>query len=62
MHSSFPLEASLQATGNTEWGRGSRGPIPLMLNLRSSHLILKEGQSLNWTIKLIPNATKESSE
>src|SRR5437879_11357544 len=49
---SFPLEASLQATGNGEWGRGSRGPVPLMLNFRASDLSLKEGQSLNWTIRL----------
>jgi len=60
--SSFALEPSLQATGNGDWGRGSRGPVPLMLNFRASELALKAGQSLNWTIKLTPNATSNSSD
>src|SRR5262249_630618 len=30
--SSFPLTASLLATGNSPAGKGSRGPVPLILN------------------------------
>lgn len=52
--SSFPVESSLQATGNGEMGRGSRGPVPLILNFRSSDLVLKEGQPLSWKITLTP--------
>jgi hypothetical protein len=60
--SSFTLQSSLQATGNGEWGRGSRGPVPFILNFRASDMSLKEGQSLNWKIKLTPNAASSSSD
>jgi hypothetical protein len=60
--SSFTFESSLQATGNGEWGRGSRGPVPLMLNFRASDLALKEGQSMKWTIRLTPSASSSSSD
>jgi hypothetical protein len=51
---SFPLESSLQAAGNTEMGRGSRGPIPLILYFRSADLTLKVGQSIRWKLVLSP--------
>src|SRR5258708_1376194 len=50
--SSFPLRISLQATGNSALGKGSRGPVPLILNLESSGLVVAPGKALRWTLSL----------
>ncbi len=49
---SFALEISLEATGNSAFGRGARRPIPLLLHLRAADLTLKPGETLRWTIRL----------
>lgn len=43
---------SLQATGNSALGKGTRGPIPLILQLQANKLSLKPGGTLHWTIRL----------
>jgi hypothetical protein len=50
--SSFPLSVSLQATGNSPAGKGSRGPVPLVLNLESSALAVGPGAGLSWSLSL----------
>jgi hypothetical protein len=49
---SFPLSISLQATGNSPTGKGSRGPVPLVLNLESPALTVGPGAELNWSLSL----------
>jgi hypothetical protein len=56
LESSFPLDDSLQATGNGDFGKGSRGPVPLIINFRSSDLVLNENQSINWKLLLSSTA------
>jgi len=49
---SFPLEASLRASGNAPLGRGARGAIPLVLNLEARALTVTPESPLSWTIRL----------
>jgi hypothetical protein len=56
LESSFPLDDSLQATGNGDFGKGSRGPVPLIIHFRSSGLVLNENQSINWKLLLSSTA------
>ena len=51
-NASFPLTQTLEATGNSAIGKGTRGPIPLLLRLNAGHLSLKPGDSLSWTLRL----------
>jgi hypothetical protein len=50
--SSVPLKISLQATGNSALGKGSRGPVPLILNFESTELLIAPGKELNWKLSL----------
>ena len=50
--SSFPLTTSLHATGNSPDGKGSRGPIPLILNFEARGLELAPAASLSWSLSL----------
>jgi hypothetical protein len=50
--SSFPLNIWLQATGNSPEGKGSRGPVPLVLNLEAYGLTVRPGSGLNWKLSL----------
>jgi hypothetical protein len=50
--SSVPLRTSLQATGNSALGKGSRGPVPLILNLEASGLTVAPGRELTWKLSL----------
>jgi hypothetical protein len=47
---SFPFEISVQATGNSRWGKGSQGAIPLILNLEARGLEVDRTSNLNWSI------------
>jgi hypothetical protein len=49
---SFPLSLSLQATGNSPSGKGSRGHVPLVLNLEAIALTVGPGAELNWSLSL----------
>jgi len=50
--SSFPLKIWLQATGDSPAGKGSRGPVPLVLNLEAQGLTVSPGAGLDWTLSL----------
>ena len=50
--SSVPLSVAIQATGNSALGKGTRGPIPLVLQLQAPDLRLQPGDSIQWTIRL----------
>jgi hypothetical protein len=50
--SSFPLTASLLATGDSPAGKGSRGPVPLILNFQSHRLEIRPSADLNWRLSL----------
>jgi hypothetical protein len=52
LDASVPLAAKLTATGNGPLGKGSRGPIPMLLQFEANNVQLKAGASLNWTIDL----------
>jgi len=51
----------LDATGNTALGKGSRGYIPLYLNIEAHDIALAPEKPLNWTLVLTarpPNPEK----
>jgi hypothetical protein len=48
--SSFQLSTWLQATGNSPIGRGSRGAVPLILNLEARELAASPGTDLTWSM------------
>jgi len=50
--SSFPLNISLLATGNSVTGKGSRGAIPLVLNLETTELEVAPEKNLTWKLSL----------
>lgn len=50
--SSFPLDLSLQATGNSPLGKGSRGPVPLILNLEAQALEVNPQTDIEWSLSL----------
>jgi len=50
--SSFPLNVWWQATGNSPVGKGSRGPVPLVLNLEAQGLTVGPGAGLDWKLSL----------
>jgi hypothetical protein len=50
--SSIPLATKLTATGNSALGKGSRGPIPLVLEFDARDVELKPGTTLTWTISM----------
>ncbi len=50
--SSFPLAVSLQATENSPVGKGSRGPIPLILNLEARDVAIGPSADLKWVLFL----------
>jgi len=52
----IPFQESLQATGNSALGKGTRGHIPLILNLQATNLVVKPDAPLSWTISLRPVA------
>jgi hypothetical protein len=50
--SSFPTRVWLLATGNSAMGRGSRGPVPLILNVEARDLTASPGNELTWSLSL----------
>jgi hypothetical protein len=50
--SSFPLTSQLTATGDSALGKGSRGPIPLIVRFEGKDIAMQPGSPLNWTISL----------
>lgn len=57
----FPLSASIMATGNGPLGRGVRRPIPLHLVFEARNLIVRAGKPLKYKLALTPlGASKDS--
>jgi len=52
VQSSVPLATKVSAGGNSPLGKGSRGPIPLILQFDASDISLKPGVPLTWTMGL----------
>jgi hypothetical protein len=52
MHSDWPLQISVYATGDDSLGRGDRGAIPLHLILESNNVSLIPGAAESWDIAL----------
>lgn len=50
--SSFPLKISLQATGDAPTGKGSRGPVPLILKLEATEISVAPEKDLTWKLSL----------
>jgi hypothetical protein len=46
------LAENLQATGNSALGKGTRGAIPLILQIEADDLKLNPGKPFEWTIRL----------
>lgn len=51
-HSDWPLETELYATGNSARGKGSRGAIPLYLNLDARDQVITPQKPMSWTLVL----------
>lgn len=58
---SFPLAVSLQATGNSALGKGSRGPVPLILNFQASDLEVRPSAALTWSLSLRAQAANQTT-
>jgi hypothetical protein len=52
LEAGFPLKETLEATGDSAIGKGTRCPIPLILDIQAADLSLKPGDSLNWSVQL----------
>lgn len=50
--SSFPMKIWVQATGDSPLGKGSRGPVPLVLNLEARALTVSPAAGLVWKLCL----------
>ncbi len=59
--SSFPFNISALATGDSPFGKGSRGAVPLVLNLEAADLSVAPGKDLTWSLSLRKLAIAGSS-
>jgi hypothetical protein len=50
--SSFPLNISLQATGDSALGKGNQGPVPLVLNLEAMDITMVPERDQAWELSL----------
>ena len=57
----FALAASIVAPGNSNLGKGNRGPVPLYLELDAKNLTLRPNEPMKWTLRLkaFPSAKPE---
>lgn len=46
------LSEALEATGDSDLGKGTRHPIPLIVRLGAGDIKLKAGQSVSWTVRI----------
>lgn len=60
LQSDWPQHLTISATEDRPVGRGARGPIPLLYNLRSTRLTIQPGAPKSWTIKLTVQASQPS--
>ncbi len=61
VHSDWPIETQVRATGDSALGRGTRGAIPLLLMLTSQAITLEPAKPLKWEceITLAPSEKTE---
>jgi hypothetical protein len=59
----IPLAASIVATGNSNLGKGNRGPIPLYLELEAKNVTLQPSKPMRWTLRLkaLPSNSHDST-
>ncbi len=50
--SNWPLQIELDATGNTALGKGSRGYIPLYLNIEAHDIVIAPEKPVKWVLVL----------
>lgn len=50
--SDIRLQTMLRATGDTKLGKGSRGPVPLLLEIEARDFALEPAKPLTWTLVL----------
>ncbi len=62
-HSDWPIQTELCATGNSAWGKGSRGYIPFYLNLDARNSVITPGKPMSWTLvlKALPKKSEGGS-
>ncbi len=46
----WPLQTQFVATGNSNLGKGSRGPIPLYLDVTAQNVTIEPGHPMKWTL------------
>ena len=52
LHSDWPIETQLRATGDSALGRGARGSIPLILLLTSQEVAINPGHVVRWECEI----------
>jgi len=62
LHSDWPIELQLRATGDTALGRGARASIPLLLLLTSQGFALHPGRSVKWECEIQIAASRKTEE
>ncbi|HTD21282.1 MAG TPA: hypothetical protein VK738_01425 [Terriglobales bacterium] len=61
-HSDWPIQTELCATGNSAWGKGSRGYIPFYLNLEARNSVITPEKPMSWTLVLraLPGSSSQT--
>jgi hypothetical protein len=62
LHSDWPIEIQLRAMGDSALGRGTRGPIPLLLVLTSHAITLNPANPLKWECEITLAAPEKTDE
>jgi hypothetical protein len=59
----FPLASTIVATGNSNLGKGNRGPIPLYLELEAKNVAIQPGKPMKWTLRLnaLPSTNRDTT-
>jgi hypothetical protein len=52
LQTDWPLSVKLQATGDSALGKGSRGPVPLYLDLQARDVMIEPAKPMKWTLVL----------
>jgi len=61
-HSDWPIQTELCATGNSAWGKGSRGYIPFYLNLEARNSVITPEKPMSWTfvLRALPGSSSQT--
>jgi hypothetical protein len=60
--SDLPFTYAVHANGNTPLGRGSRGAVPMYLELEANNVVLQPGTPAKWTLVLTPHGAMPSGD